>query len=560
MAATADERSGNGTPGKYREVELLSSSLSVAIQSDLSGLLAGDTQALKNLVDMNLLLFEKIVALESGAKISLMSQQKIQNRAHQLERENSYLRQEFADLEFKMATIEDLTKRMNLRIEGLPEEQNEVLKTMVSTYFAKTGVVCQPTDIDFASRVGKFKPGQNRPVLVRLTREGLRNEILFNRNKINNNSNVTVWLNDDLSEITRRHRKNARDVASLARMNGMTNIKTQSDGLVIEDTKYRFPDFDLLPSSLTLDKAKNRDDGEDVFFQSEHSPLSNFFPVTIVDSMGMVYESAEQAFQYRKAKAHGSHSLANKIMSMGSPYKAKQFGKKVQVERAWKQQENDVMSDILLAKFTQNKNIGKYLIGTAGKQLHEATTDRKWAVGADLSSKALRSEDWKGSDVLGQLLEATRDTLIATYGGAPTQSTCDGIDPPGGQYLPMSDDEASDSYEECIQAEDEIRQSETTSHQDTGASTSVPANVNTSDLSGNTSAQPKSRNPYRTSSAQKTTVVEETDSPFDTRNQDSQALALKASNVSTRTQRTRRRKKRRSSEQLSSHTIPKQIF
>lgn len=60
------------------------------------------------------------------------------------------------------------------------------------------------------------------------------------------------------------------------------------------------------------------------------------------------------------------------------------------------------------------------MIESAGKQFHETTTDRKWAVGTDLSSKALRSEDWKGNDVLGQLLEATRDTLIATLGGGST--------------------------------------------------------------------------------------------------------------------------------------------
>lgn len=65
------------------------------------------------------------------------------------------------------------------------------------------------------------------------------------------------------------------------------------------------------------------------------------------------------------------------------------------------------MSDILLAKFTQNKSLGKLLIDSAGKQLHEAIADRKWAVGTDLSSKTLRSADWKGNGPLGQLLEAT---------------------------------------------------------------------------------------------------------------------------------------------------------
>lgn len=109
--------------------------------------------------------------------------------------------------------------------------------------------------------MGKFKTGWVRPILLKLVREGLRNETLFNKNKIYKSTNVTIWLNDNVSELTRRHRKNARDVSSLASLNGVTNIKTHSDGLVIED-KYHFSDFDLLPSSLKLDMAKNKDDGE----------------------------------------------------------------------------------------------------------------------------------------------------------------------------------------------------------------------------------------------------------------------------------------------------------
>lgn len=551
-------------PGKYREVNLLSSSLAATVESDLTNFLSGEKQALKNLLDMNLMLFEKIAALEANAKVTLVSHQKLQVRTEQLERENNYLKQDFVDLEFKMATIEDLTKRMNLRVEGLPEQQNETLKTTISTYFAKTGIACVPADIDYASRVGKFKAGQTRPVLVRLTREGQRNEILFNRNKINRDSNVTIWLNDDVSELTRRHRKSARDVASLARLNGLTNIKTHSDGLVIDDTKYRFPDFDLLPNSLKLDKAKNRDDGEDVFFQGEYSPLSNFFPSRITDSSGMVYESAEQAFQYRKAKAHGSHSLANKIISTRNPYKAKQFGKRVQVEKAWKKQENDIMSDILLAKFTQNKNIGKYLISLTGRRLHEATTDRKWAVGTDLSSKALRLEDWKGNDVLGQLLESTRDSLIATYGGGspvPSQSHYVGTDSLDDQYTPISDDDLSDNYEECIQSEDEIHPPEVIPSPDAGTPTPIPASVANPGVEiGEGTGSHNSRNPYRAVTTQKPLVTEKSDSRG-TQSQSSQVVsAADESNISTRVSRSRRKKKKSHSKEQLSLTTPKQIF
>lgn len=442
MMAVAGAEQG-GMPRKYREVDLLSSSLSATVEKDLNDFLSGDTLAVKNLVDLNLLLFEKIAVLEASAKTTFVSQQKMQDRASLLERD------------------------------------------------------------------------------------------------------------DDVSEVTRRHRKNARDVATLARINGVGNIKTHSDGLVIEDTKYRFSDFDLLPASLKLFKAKSRDDGEDVFFQGEHSPLSNFFPSRFIDSTGMILEKAEQAFQFRKANAHGSLSLASKIIATRNPYKAKQLGKKVQVDREWKHQENDVMSDILLAKFTQNKNIGNYLIDLAGRQLHEAKTDRKWAVGTDLSSKALVTEDWKGNDVLGQLLEATRDSLMATLDGEslpPTQSVHSKSDTQDDQYHPMSDDELSDNYEECVQSEDEIPASEGSvpPNLDTSVHSSTEQNHLTED-----SGQHTSRNPYR--KARQKADITSTGSPSESHPQVSQA------NISTRTQRTRKKKKRQSKEQLSQTNL-KQAF
>lgn len=74
---------------------------------------------MKNLVDINnTLLFEKIASLKAKVKISFPSQQKFHERANQLERENHYLKQEYMDLEYKLATIEDPTKRIRPWAEG----------------------------------------------------------------------------------------------------------------------------------------------------------------------------------------------------------------------------------------------------------------------------------------------------------------------------------------------------------------------------------------------------------------------------------------------------------
>lgn len=68
-------------------------------------------------------------------------------------------------------------------------------------------------------------------------------------------SDPLIWINDDVSEDTRRKRKSVRDIAALAKLNGVEGIKIHGDGLIYENNKYRHDDLDLLPDELSLKKA-----------------------------------------------------------------------------------------------------------------------------------------------------------------------------------------------------------------------------------------------------------------------------------------------------------------
>lgn len=145
-------------------------------------------------------------------------------------------------LELQIALVDDSTRVMKLRVEGLTESQNENLKQEVANCLSKSGVTCTVGDIDFARRIGKFRAGQTRPILVRLQRDGLRNAILYNKAKINQNSPMPVWVNDDVSDVTRAQRKKVRDVVYLAKQNGITDIKILYDGVIIENNKFHHND------------------------------------------------------------------------------------------------------------------------------------------------------------------------------------------------------------------------------------------------------------------------------------------------------------------------------
>lgn len=366
-------------------------------------------------------LYTSIKSLE--ARPEVVDPSSIISRLRFLEREIEFLNYENSQLKSQIAANEDATRYMNLRIEGLSENNNSNLMNQAAKAMAKTGVQCHASDLDLARRIGKFRTGHTRPVLVRFLKESKRNAVLYGRNNLNknrspNNKSPLLWINDDVSDITRRNRKNVRDIATVAKQQGITYIRTHGDGIVVEDGKFRHKDLDLLPPNLSLGRAKTREESEDIFFQGEFSPLSNFFPSQIITD-DITFCSAEQAFQYRKAAFMGYDQTADKILKTRDPYEIKRLSNLVPSNEEWKETEHQTMVDILNLKFTQNSELGQFLVDTGEKMLHEATNNDHWAIGVELSSKALEQRNWEGLDTLGGLLMELRANLVTNFPPPP---------------------------------------------------------------------------------------------------------------------------------------------
>lgn len=381
------------------------------VQSDFANMINGDQKALANIVELNLFLLNKIEEYEARI-ISNESYSLYAKRISVLEYDIRMLNEENTLLKQKLAQNEDATHLMYLRIEGLPEARNENILTNVATTLSRTGTQCNASDIDYARRIGKFKSGSIRPIMVRFFSEAKRNSILYNRANLNKNAEKLIWINDEVSDLTRRKRKITRDVATLAKQQGIEGVRVHGDGVVIGSHKYKHCDLDLLPEELSVGKAKTREEEEDVYFQSEDSFLSNFFPCKITDPDGSVYNCAEQAYQHKKAVACGSPQTADKIFKQRDPYEIKRLGKQVSSNSEWLSQEESIMSAILTEKFKQNDNLCALLVDTDNKRLHEASNDNKWAMGAELSSKAVASGTWSGADLMGRLLEGIRASFM----------------------------------------------------------------------------------------------------------------------------------------------------
>lgn len=386
------------------------------IHSDYTNLLQGNPdeqrQSIRNIVELNITLFSKIEALEIETRTIIQKFRPTFDRLADVECELNNLKHENLLLKHKIAAAKDATKMLYLRIEGISEQKNEKLIERVASTLSLTGVKCLATDIDHVYRLGRFKKGQTRSVIVRFLKESTRNAILYSRFNLNKDKTSNfVWINDDVSEETRQYRKTARDIAALAKTNGVDSVKIHSDGIIIDNTKYKHADFDLLPPNLSVAKAKTRDDGEDIYFQGEESAFSNFYPAKFADENGLIFYSAEQAYQHAKAKFHGKNLIANKILCTRNPRDIKRLSKQIPNNKDWVDKEQETMKAIIKRKFQQNPSLADQLIDTQNKQLHEATSDPKWGIGAELASRALANTTWTGQDVLGNLLEQVREEL-----------------------------------------------------------------------------------------------------------------------------------------------------
>lgn len=417
------------------------------VYSDLINMVAGDSEATQSIVDFNLMLYNKIEALEiEYKKVSDMLCPLI-DRLDSCERELRFVKNENLLLRQKLALTEDTSRLMYLRLEGLDEKHNNNLPHQVALCLSKTGVICNTSDIDYVKRIGKYVDGSHRPIQIKFIREGKRNSILFNRANVNKNKkreDPLLWINDDVSDETRSYRKITRDVATLAKMQGCKTVKVHGDGIIVGSQKFKHSDLDLLPKQFSVLKAKSRDENTGIYFQSELSPFSNYYQTRFLEQ-GQTYESIEQAFQAKKAKAQGKLLIANKIMSTRNIGEIKRLAKQIPTSKDWLKKEKEVMKDLVYAKFSQNVFLKRILIRTGNKQLHEATVDPKWGTGADLSSKALQTGQWTGKDLLGQILEEVRARLVSSNEDM-ADDCLEQLSPEENDHmidiLPMSDDEA----------------------------------------------------------------------------------------------------------------------
>ena len=132
-------------------------------------------------------------------------------------------------------------------------------------------------------------------------------------------------------------------------------------------------------------------------FAGDYKWLSNFFPCR-VEYEGLVYRSSEAAYQSAKFPPE-----ERKVYTTLDADAAKKLAHSKKIDEApWDARKDQVMRDILWAKFSQNAELRKQLVATGKKYLEETNwwDDEYWGV-----------FHGKGENKLGKMLMEVRAKL-----------------------------------------------------------------------------------------------------------------------------------------------------
>jgi ribA/ribD-fused uncharacterized protein len=152
------------------------------------------------------------------------------------------------------------------------------------------------------------------------------------------------------------------------------------------------------------------------FFFTEASPFSQWYRCRFTAGEH-TFNCAEQYMMHGKAVLFGDPDTAAKILVADHPRQHKALGRKVTGfdDAIWRREREGIVRAGSRAKFTQNPALRELLLATRGTTLVEASPyDRIWGIGlAATDPRAQDPASWRGQNLLGKILTALRDELIA---------------------------------------------------------------------------------------------------------------------------------------------------
>lgn len=318
---------------------------------------------------------------------------------------------------------EAAARKINLIIEGITEpEQDEGVVTAVTqikTFFTET-LHLPKFEIASAFRLGKTRQEATRPrpIKVQFLQPHEREMVWKAKAVLARIKDTTFSIKEDLPPKLRAQMSSLIRVSQIARRypNLYKNVWINDFQIYINGTAYSAEQLESLPSKLRPSVSSTPGNIYVVVFYGRDSKFSNHFQCNFTwDNKD--FSSIEQYLAYRRATIAGNRDLANQVMGSRDPADAKRIMnilRSASTEPKWVDQRKDILFSGLMAKFSQNEYLMRYLLESGTRKLGEASLDKTWGIGMSLRDKlVLDSTKWVGENLLGVTLMEVRDELKA---------------------------------------------------------------------------------------------------------------------------------------------------
>lgn len=126
----------------------------------------------------------------------------------------------------------------------------------------------------------------------------------------------------------------------------------------------------------------------------------------------VTYGSAEHWMMAKKAELFGDEEHLRNILADTNSANAKKYGRKVKGfdPLIWEEKAYQIVVEGNFYKFSQNAELGEFLVSTEDKVIVEASPfDPIWGIGTH--KHLVNPKEWKGTNLLGFALMEARDRM-----------------------------------------------------------------------------------------------------------------------------------------------------
>ena len=367
---------------------------------------------------------KEALTIANEAKQEVLS---INRKCTDLEKENFMLKvknngleQDYVRLQKQQNSQESYSKRDNLLIHGINEEEHDddaSCTTLVRNFFVQHLGMSEDDagKVVFirCHRIGRRSPHGKRPIIVRFQYFADRQCIWNKRFQL---KRTAFSLHENFANEVEYRRKLMYPILAAAKKSDKYDrAYLNGDILRINGTDYSADNLDKLPQDLHPNNFATKENEHWLIFGGIHSSfyfMSNFYasPVTYKD---IQFPDVERAYQYAKSVTFKDADCGSKILCSRSPSAAKKIGAAVKnfKVKQWDKVKRDIMLQLLRSKFAPGSGLAAKLTATSDKSLAEAGLCPSFSIGMSLNNKELFNTNKWTKNLLGQLLMTVREEL-----------------------------------------------------------------------------------------------------------------------------------------------------